>query len=49
MAASQFFMMLFGDLVIRISCGNMRDPDPEELRSYALNAVDMFLHGALPR
>jgi len=48
-AASQFFMMLFGDLVIRISSGNLRDPDPEELRSYALSAVDMFLHGALPR
>lgn len=49
MAASQFFMMLFGDLVIRISCGNMRDPDPEQLRNYALEAVDLFLHGALPR
>jgi AcrR family transcriptional regulator len=49
MAASQFFMMLFGDLVIRISCGNTRDPDPEELRNYALGAADLFLHGALPR
>lgn len=49
MASSQFFMMLFGDLVIRISCGNLRDPDPEELRNYALGAVDLFLHGALPR
>ena len=49
MAASHFFMMLFGDLVIRISCGNLHNPDPEELRQYALAAVDMFLHGALPR
>lgn len=49
MASSHFFMMLFGDLVIRISCGNLHDPDPEELRQYALGAVDMFLHGALPR
>jgi AcrR family transcriptional regulator len=49
MAASHFFMMLFGDLVIRVSCGNLHDPDPEELRQYALGAVDMFLHGALPR
>lgn len=49
MAASHFFMMLFGDLVIRVSCGNLHDPDPEELRQYALGAVDVFLHGALPR
>jgi AcrR family transcriptional regulator len=49
MAASQFFMMLFGDIAIRISCGNLRDPDPVELRHYALGAVDLFLRGALPR
>ncbi|MET0808718.1 MAG: TetR/AcrR family transcriptional regulator [Pseudoxanthomonas sp.] len=49
LAASQFFMMLFGDLVIRISSGNLKDPDPQELRSYAQNAVELFLHGALPR
>lgn len=49
MASSQFFMMLFGDLVIRISCGNLKDPDPIELRDYARAAVEMFLLGALPR
>lgn len=49
MAASHFFMMLFGDLVIRMSSGNVLDPDPEELKRYASRAVDMFLHGALPR
>lgn len=48
-AASQFFMMLFGDLVIRVSSGNLKNPDPEELRIYAQGAVDLFLHGALPR
>jgi len=49
LAASQFFMMLFGDLVIRVSSGNLKEPDPQELRSYAQNAVELFLHGALPR
>ncbi len=49
LAASQFFMMLFGDLVIRVSSGNLQNPDPEELRTYAQSAVDLFLHGALPR
>ena len=49
MAASQFFMMLFGDLVIRISSGNLSEPDPDELKAYALGAVDIFLHGTLPR
>jgi len=49
MAASQFFMMLFGDLVIRVSCGNLQQPDAEELRVYAQGAVDLFLEGALPR
>jgi len=49
LAASQFFMMLFGDLVIRVSSGNLKEPDPQELRSYAQNAVQLFLHGALPR
>lgn len=49
MAAIQFFMMLFGDLVIRVSSGNQRSPQPEALRLYALDAVELFLHGALPR
>ncbi|HYM87127.1 MAG TPA: TetR/AcrR family transcriptional regulator [Pseudoxanthomonas sp.] len=49
MAASQFFMMLFGDLVIRVSSGNLQDPDAKELQAYAQAAVDLFLHGALPR
>ncbi len=49
MAASQFFMMVFGDLVIRISSGYVRDPKPEELSAYARGAVDLFLRGALPR
>ena len=49
MAASHFFMMLFGDLVMRVSSGNLRDPDPQELQVYAQTAVQLFLHGALPR
>lgn len=49
MAASQFFMMVFGDLVMRISSGQLRNPDPEALRQYAIGAVDLFLYGALPR
>ena len=49
LAANQFFMMLFGDLVIRISSGYVRDPKPEELSAYARGAVDLFLRGALPR
>jgi hypothetical protein len=48
-ASSQFFMMLFGDLVIRVSSGNLKEPDADELRAYAQAAVDLFLHGALPR
>jgi AcrR family transcriptional regulator len=48
-AASQFFMMVFGDLVIRISSGYERDPDPETLREYVRSAVDLFLRGASPR
>lgn len=49
LAASHFFMMLFGDLVIRISSGNKTLVDVEELRAHALDAVDIFLHGTLPR
>jgi AcrR family transcriptional regulator len=49
MASSQFFMMLFGDLVIRISSGNVQRIDATELRLYARDAVENFLHGTLPR
>ncbi len=49
LASSHFFMMLFGDLVIRISSGNRHVVDAKELRAHALDAVDIFLHGALPR
>jgi hypothetical protein len=35
--------------VIRISSGNLKKPDAHELRAYAQAAVDLFLHGALPR
>jgi AcrR family transcriptional regulator len=49
MAASQFFMMLFGDMVLRIASGNVQEVDGRELRAYALDAVDRFLHGAVPR
>ena len=48
MASSQFFMMLFGNLVVRVSSGKPK-PDPEELKAYAQAAVDLFLRGALPR
>jgi hypothetical protein len=49
LASTQFFMMIFGDLVMRVSSGNQRNPDPEALRAQALAAVDVFLYGALPR
>ena len=49
LASSHFFMMLFGDLVIRISSGNWQQVDAAELRAHALHAVEIFLHGALPR
>lgn len=49
LASSHFFMMLFGDLVIRISSGNRHVVDVRELRAHALDAVEIFLHGALPR
>lgn len=48
-ASNQFFMMLFGDWIIRIACGNLHDGDPEALRAFAQEAADLFLHGALPR
>jgi AcrR family transcriptional regulator len=49
MAAGQFFMMLFGDMIVRIASGNVQEPDREQLKAYALDAADLFLHGALPR
>lgn len=49
LASSHFFMMLFGDLVIRISSGNLQEVDVDELRAHALDAVEVFLHGTLPR
>ena len=48
-ASSQFFMMIFGELVIRIASGNLTRPDPGTAREQARAAVDLFLHGALPR
>ena len=49
LASTHFFTMLFGDLVIRISSGNLRAVDAGALRLHALDAVDVFLHGTLPR
>lgn len=49
LASTQFFMMVFGDLVMRVSSGNLRTPDLDELKADAQAAVDIFLHGALPR
>jgi len=48
-AASQFFMMIFGELIIRVASGNRANPDSEIAREEARAAVDLFLHGALPR
>ncbi|WP_368564950.1 TetR/AcrR family transcriptional regulator [Pseudoxanthomonas sp. UTMC 1351] len=48
-AAAQFYMSLFGDQIVRLASGNTNIPDPETLESRALAAVDLFLHGALPR
>lgn len=48
-ASTHFFMMAFGDQVMRVSSGNLRTPDVEELKAQAQAAVDIFLHGALPR
>ena len=49
LASTHFFLMVFGDLVMRVASGNLRHPDLEELKAQALAAVDIFLHGALPR
>jgi len=48
-ASSQFFMMIFGELIIRVASGNRANPDPAIAREEARAAVDLFLHGALPR
>ena len=48
-ASSQFFMMIFGELMIRVASGNQSNPDPETAREEARAAVDLFLHGSLPR
>ena len=48
-ASSQFFMMIFGELIIRVASGNQASPDPAVAREQAHAAVDLFLHGALPR
>ncbi|HVI57640.1 MAG TPA: TetR/AcrR family transcriptional regulator [Luteimonas sp.] len=48
-AASQFFMMIFGEMMIRVACGNLSAPDPEVARAEVRAAIDLFLHGALPR
>ena len=48
-AASQFFMMIFGELLIRVASGNLASPDPAMARTEARAALDLFLHGALPR
>lgn len=48
-AANYFFMMLFGDWVIRISSGNLHETDAAALRAQAVQATDLFLRGALPR
>lgn len=49
LAASQFFMMLFGDLTIRTACGHMDNPDVEDVLAFIDDSVDQFLHGVLPR
>jgi len=49
LAATQFFMMLFGDLTIRTACGYMANPEAEEILDFIDGSVEQFLHGALPR
>lgn len=48
-AASQFYMMMFGNVIIRVASGYLDRVDAEELKAQAMLSVDMFLHGALPR
>jgi AcrR family transcriptional regulator len=49
LAATQFFMMLFGDLTIRTACGYMANPDTDNVLAFIDGSVEQFLHGALPR
>lgn len=49
LAATQFFMMLFGDLTIRTACGYMVNPDTDDVLAFIDDSVEQFLHGALPR
>lgn len=48
-AGMQFYAMIFSDFVIRAASGYITEIDPDEIRSRALFAVDLFLKGALPR
>ena len=48
-AAAQFYMTLFGDLVVRLASGASGVPDPEQLKAQVKASVQLFLHGALPR
>src|SRR3546814_13997993 len=47
-ASSQFFMMIFGELMIPVASGNLTHPDPDVAREEARAAADPFLHAALP-
>lgn len=48
-AATQFYMMMFGNLIIRVASGYLDKLDPTALREQALANVELFLRGALPR
>ncbi|MGN6225438.1 TetR/AcrR family transcriptional regulator [Pseudoxanthomonas sp.] len=48
-AATQFYMMMFGNLIIRVASGYLDKLDPTALREQALANVELFLQGALPR
>lgn len=48
-AATQFYMMMFGNLIIRVASGYLDKLDPVALREQALANVELFLQGALPR
>jgi len=49
LASAQFFMMIFGELIIRVASGNLTVPDLAKAQEEARAAMDLFLHGALPR
>ncbi|WP_242107344.1 TetR/AcrR family transcriptional regulator [Luteimonas aquatica] len=49
LASAQFFMMIFGELIIRVASGNLTAPDLSKAQDEARAALDLFLHGALPR